>query len=148
MIVVRQHSPQLIQSFAHKNRRVDSMHHRTRLSGTSIGKALIMICPGEESSVKLYSFPARPGSNVCPRLLLIFETSFIHVELRAIILRNVVNSAVWILSGIVVLIVRALTTQGGSILVWEIIGGGMIIFGAGRLVWVLIRTSSTSATPV
>lgn len=70
------------------------------------------------------------------------------VEMRPIILRNVVNSAVWVISGIVVLIVRASVTQGGSILVWEIIGGGMIIFGAGRLVWVLIKTSSTSATSV
>jgi hypothetical protein len=68
--------------------------------------------------------------------------------MRAIILRNVVNSAVWIISGVVVLIVRASTTQGGSILVWEIIGGGMIIFGAGRFVWVLIKTSSTSAKPI
>ncbi|HZF21319.1 MAG TPA: hypothetical protein VEZ43_02490 [Dongiaceae bacterium] len=68
--------------------------------------------------------------------------------MRAIVLRNVVSSVVWILSGIVVLIVRAFTTQGGSILVWEIIGGGMIILGAGRLAWVIIRTSSTSATPV
>ena len=70
------------------------------------------------------------------------------LEMRPIILRNVVNSAVWVISGIVVLIVRASVTQGGSILVWEIIGGGMIIFGAGRLVWVLIKTSSTSATSI
>ncbi|HWY27991.1 MAG TPA: hypothetical protein VNW25_01900 [Candidatus Sulfotelmatobacter sp.] len=68
--------------------------------------------------------------------------------MRAIILRNVVNSAVWIISGVVVLIVRASTTQGGSILVWEIIGGGMIIFGAARFVWVLIKTSLTNATPI
>jgi len=68
--------------------------------------------------------------------------------MRPIIIRNVVNSAVWVISGVVVLIVRASVTQGGSILVWEIIGGGMIIFGAGRLVWVFIKTSSTSATSV
>ncbi|HXL51066.1 MAG TPA: hypothetical protein VN949_04575 [Candidatus Limnocylindrales bacterium] len=65
--------------------------------------------------------------------------------MRAIILRRVVNSAVWIVSGIVVIIVRASVTQGGSILVWEVIGGGMIAFGAARLIWALIRSPSTSS---
>ena len=65
--------------------------------------------------------------------------------MRAIILRRVVNSGVWIVSGIVVIIVRASVTQGGSILVWEVIGGGMIAFGAARLIWALIRNPSTSS---
>ena len=68
--------------------------------------------------------------------------------MRAIILRRIVNSSVWIVSGIVVIIIRTSVTQGGSVLVWEIIGGAMMIYGAGRLVWALIKTSSTSATSV
>jgi len=68
--------------------------------------------------------------------------------MRAIILRRVVNSAVWIVSGIVVVVVRASVTQGGSILVWEIIGGGMVIYGVIRLIWTLVKTSSTNGTSV
>ena len=69
----------------------------------------------------------------------------IMTEMRGLILKRIVNSTVWIVSGIVVIIVRVFVTQGGSVLVWEIIGGGMIVFGAARLVWALIR--STSARP-
>ncbi|HEX9239189.1 MAG TPA: hypothetical protein VF910_00865 [Candidatus Bathyarchaeia archaeon] len=68
--------------------------------------------------------------------------------MRSTILTRIVNSAVWIVSGIVVIIVRASVTQGGSVLVWTTIGGGMIIYGAGRLVWALLKTSSTGPTPV
>jgi hypothetical protein len=68
--------------------------------------------------------------------------------MRAIILRRIVNSTVWIVSGIVVIIVRASVTQGGLSMLWWIVGGGMMIYGAGRLVWELIKTSSTNATPV
>ena len=68
--------------------------------------------------------------------------------MRSIILTRIVNSAIWIVSGIVVIIVRTSVTQGGSILLWETIGGGMMVYGAARLVWTLVKTSSTSATPV
>jgi len=68
--------------------------------------------------------------------------------MRSIILRRVVNSAVWMVSGIVVIVVRTSVTQRGSILVWEIIGGGMVIYGAIRLIWTLVKTSSTNATSV
>jgi hypothetical protein len=68
--------------------------------------------------------------------------------MRAIILRRIVNSTVWIVSGIVVIIVRASVTQGGLSMLWWIVGGGMMIYGAGRLVWEFIKTSSTNATPV
>jgi hypothetical protein len=33
-------------------------------------------------------------------------------------------------------------------MVWEIIGGAMIIFGAGRIVWALVKNSSETATTV
>ena len=62
------------------------------------------------------------------------------------ILDRIINSTVWIVSGIVVIILRVFVTQGGSVLVWEIIGGGMIVFGAARLVWALIRGTSASPT--
>jgi len=68
--------------------------------------------------------------------------------MHAIILRRVVNSIVWMAAGIVVLIVRSSVPQGGSILVWEIIGGGMIIYGVGRLVWTLIGTLARDAMSV
>jgi hypothetical protein len=68
--------------------------------------------------------------------------------MRAIVLRRIVNSTVWTASGIVVLIVRSSVPQGGSILVWEIIGGGMIIYGVGRLVWTVIGTLARGAMSV
>ena len=63
-------------------------------------------------------------------------------------LRSIVNSAVWIVSGIVVVILRTSVIQGGSVLVWETIGGLMMIYGAGRLISAIIRTRSTSAASV
>jgi hypothetical protein len=68
--------------------------------------------------------------------------------MRSTILTRVVNSTVWIVSGVVVIIVRTFVTQGGSVFVWEVLGGGMMIYGAGRLVWALIKTPSASATSV
>jgi hypothetical protein len=79
-----------------------------------------------------------------PSTLIIVNRVRFLIEMRAVLLRRVVNSAVWITSGIVVVIIRASVTQGGSVVVWETIGGGMMIYGAGRLVWALIKPSSTS----
>ena len=61
---------------------------------------------------------------------------------------RIVNSTIWIVSGIVVIILRTSVIQGGSVLLWETIGGGMIVYGAVRLVWALLKTPSTTATPV
>jgi hypothetical protein len=66
--------------------------------------------------------------------------------MRPTILTRIVNSSIWIVSGIVVVIVRTSVTQGGFVLVWEAIGGGMMIYGATRLVWALVKTRSTNAT--
>ncbi|TMI66702.1 hypothetical protein E6H12_01910 [Candidatus Bathyarchaeota archaeon] len=68
--------------------------------------------------------------------------------MRSTILTRIVNSAIWIVSGAIVIIVRASVTQGGSVLIWTTIGGGMIIYGAGRLVWAIVKTSSTAPAPV
>ncbi len=68
--------------------------------------------------------------------------------MKSAVLTRIVNSAVWIVSGIVVIIVRVSVTQGGSVLLWETIGGGMIVYGFLRLGWALLRTSSTKATSV
>src|SRR6266568_4206119 len=54
--------------------------------------------------------------------------------MRSTILTRIVNSAIWIVSGVVVIIVRASVTQGGSVLVWTTIGGGMIVYGAANIV--------------
>lgn len=72
----------------------------------------------------------------------------ILLELRPTILTRIVNSTIWIVSGIVVIIVRTSVIQGGSVLLWETIGGGMIAYGAIRMVWTLVKTSSTNATAV
>jgi hypothetical protein len=63
--------------------------------------------------------------------------------MRAVILRKIVSGAVWMISGIVVIVVRTSANRGGSILVWELIGVGMIVFGAIRLIWTLIKTLPT-----
>ena len=68
--------------------------------------------------------------------------------MRSTILTRIVNSTIWIVSGIIVIILRTSVIQGGSVLLWEAIGGGMIVYGAARLVWTLVKTSSTNATPV
>jgi len=70
------------------------------------------------------------------------------VEMRPAILTSIVNSTIWIVSGIVVIVVRSLIIQGGSVILWETIGGGMIAYGAFRLLWAFFRTSSTSATSI
>jgi hypothetical protein len=66
--------------------------------------------------------------------------------MRAVILRRVVNGIVWIISGMVIIVVRTSVIKGGFILEWEILGGGMMIYGATRLIWELIKTWSKSAT--
>ena len=58
--------------------------------------------------------------------------------------QRIVNSVIWIACGVVVAAVRALFPQGGLTFVWEIIGGGMIVYGTVRLVWTV--KSSTSPT--
>lgn len=68
--------------------------------------------------------------------------------MRSIILTRIINSTIWIVSGIVVIILRTSVIQGGSVLLWETLGGAMMAYGALRLVWTLVKTSSTSATPV
>lgn len=83
-----------------------------------------------------------------PGPLLIFSTRRIILEMVSIILARIINSTIWIVSGLVVIIIRTFIIQGGSVLLWQTIGGGMMVYGALRLVWTLVKTSSTSATSV
>ncbi len=61
------------------------------------------------------------------------------LSMRAVSLQTAVNSAVWISSGIILIGVRAgLLHNLDSIA--EILGIGMIMFGAARLIWAMART--------
>ncbi len=58
--------------------------------------------------------------------------------------RGIINSAIWIICGALVVLVRALTLQGTSILYWELLGFGMIAYGGTKLVWVLAKGPPTN----
>ena len=90
---------------------------------------------------------AQPEESSAPTTLNILNCTNL-VEMKPAILTRIINSAIWIVSGIVVIIVRVSVTQGGAVLLWETIGGGMVAYGALRLVWALFRPSSTSATSI
>ena len=55
-------------------------------------------------------------------------------------IQRIVNGVVWIASGIILIVVRALLPQTISTPIWEIIGAGMIVYGTVRLAW-LFKTS-------
>ena len=49
------------------------------------------------------------------------------------------NSLIWIICGILVIIIRTVIIPTASILIWELLGGGMIAYGAAKLVWFLAK---------
>ncbi len=62
-------------------------------------------------------------------------------------IQRTLNGIVWILCGVILIVARALLPQTFSTLVWQIIGAGMIMFGAARLVWGFVTSGrSRSAT--
>jgi hypothetical protein len=60
--------------------------------------------------------------------------------------RRAVNSLIWIVCGILVIILRTVILQSTSILVWEALGLGMIAYGGAKLVWVLVRRTPTNTS--
>ena len=53
---------------------------------------------------------------------------------------KIINGLIWITCGAVIIAIRGpLSVQNSYVLVWEIIGGVMITFGAVRLVWATFR---------
>jgi hypothetical protein len=55
--------------------------------------------------------------------------------MNAISARRAVNSTAWISCGIIIIAVRTLLSPNNTTLLWEIIGGGMIVYGLARLFW-------------
>jgi hypothetical protein len=60
--------------------------------------------------------------------------------MQSIVLRKIVNSTIWIVCGVVVIIIRVLFAQGTSLVIWEGLGTIMIVYGAFRLVWALVKS--------
>jgi hypothetical protein len=59
--------------------------------------------------------------------------------------RGAVNSFIWIVCGILVIIIRTMILQTTSIFIWEALGLVMIAYGGAKLIWVLVK--STPANP-
>jgi hypothetical protein len=60
--------------------------------------------------------------------------------MQSIVLRKIVNSAIWIVCGVIVIIIRVLFARGTSLVIWEGLGAIMIIYGASRLIWALVKS--------
>lgn len=53
--------------------------------------------------------------------------------------KRVVNSAVWIVCGGLVIMIRFYFARGPSLVVWEGVGATMMAYGGFRLVWALVK---------
>ena len=56
-----------------------------------------------------------------------------------LILRRVTNSLIWMVSGFLVITIRAVILQSSYIFAWELLGGGMVAYGTAKLLWALAR---------
>ena len=59
--------------------------------------------------------------------------------MQTFVLKRVVNSAIWIVCGALVILIRLYVVAGQSLILWETLGVTMIGYGAFRLVWALIK---------
>ncbi|HKI76220.1 MAG TPA: hypothetical protein VKA28_03375 [Candidatus Bathyarchaeia archaeon] len=66
--------------------------------------------------------------------------------MNSVIAKKVLNSIIWIASGVLVIIIRVLIIQSTSILAWELLGGGMVAYGSFRLLWALARGVPTESS--
>src|SRR6266487_1324458 len=57
--------------------------------------------------------------------------------------QRVANSLIWIVCGALVITIRALIIQSSSIIIWELLGGAMIVYGGAKLLWFLARRLPT-----
>jgi hypothetical protein len=67
--------------------------------------------------------------------------------------KRVVNSTIWIVCGGLVIMIRFYFARGPSLIIWEGVGATMMVYGAFRLVWALMRgapkqTDESIAPPV
>jgi hypothetical protein len=63
------------------------------------------------------------------------------------VLSKIVNGAIWLTCGVVVLTIRGpFFFQSSYVLIWELIGGAMVAYGGGRVVWALARGAPTTST--
>ncbi len=60
--------------------------------------------------------------------------------------RGAVNSLIWIVCGILVIIIRTVILQSTFILIWEALGLVMIAYGGAKLIRVLARGTPTAST--
>jgi hypothetical protein len=56
-----------------------------------------------------------------------------------VIVQRLISGLVWMISGAIVILVRAIIWPAGNILGWEATGGVMIIFGGTRLLSTFLR---------
>jgi hypothetical protein len=56
-----------------------------------------------------------------------------------VIVARALNSLIWIVCGALVITIRTIILPTASLLIWELLGGGMIAYGAAKLVWFLAR---------
>jgi hypothetical protein len=56
-----------------------------------------------------------------------------------VIVARAINSLIWIVCGALVIVIRAVILPTGSVQVWELLGGGLIAYGAAKLVWFIAR---------
>lgn len=59
---------------------------------------------------------------------------------------KLINSLVWIICGVLVIAIRLWILRSASILIWEALGTIMIVYGAGKVLWVLARTSRAKSS--
>gem|GEM_PF-4176903 len=68
------------------------------------------------------------------------------VAMKAIVARAT-NCLIWIICGVLVIAIRIWILHSSSILLWEVLGFGMIAYGLGKLLWVLARGRLPSSIP-
>lgn len=59
--------------------------------------------------------------------------------MQTFVLKRVVNSAIWIVCGGLVILIRLYVVAGQSFILWEALGVTMIGYGTLRLVWALVK---------
>jgi hypothetical protein len=65
--------------------------------------------------------------------------------MKAIVFRTAVNSLIWVACGLLVILIRAFILPGSNVLLWEGLGGVMIVYGAARLALVVARAGPSRA---
>jgi hypothetical protein len=59
--------------------------------------------------------------------------------MKPLVLQTTINSMIWVACGLFIILIRAFILPGSNILLWEGIGGVMIVYGVARLALVVAR---------